>query len=67
MEHCGTEKVWLGSEIRTTTALVNVFASEFKDLEWFVDYVRLKENGDSGPKNRDSLASLRVSKESNAL
>lgn len=32
--------------MRTTTALVNVFASEFKDLEWFVDYVRLKENED---------------------
>lgn len=63
----GTEKVWLRSEIRTMTGLVNVFASEFKDLEWFVDYVRLKENEDSGPKNRNSLASLRVSKESNAL
>lgn len=62
-----TEKVWLRSEIRTMTALVNVFASEFKDLEWFVDYVRSKENEDSGPKNRNSLASLRVSKESNAL
>lgn len=54
----GTEKVWLRSEIRTMTGLVNVFASEFKDLKWFVDYVRLKENEDSGPKNRDSLASL---------
>lgn len=64
----GTEKVWLRNEIRTMTALVNEFASEFKDdLEWFVDYVRLKENEDSGPKNRNSLASLRVSKESNAL
>lgn len=63
----GTEKVWLRSEIRTMTGLVNVFASESKDLEWFVDYVRLKENEDSGPKNRNSLASLRVSKESNAL
>lgn len=63
----GTEKVWLRSEIRTMTGLVNVFASEFKDLEWFVDYVRLKENEDSGLKNRNSLASLRVSKESNAL
>ena len=63
----GTEKVWLRSEIRTMTALVNVFASEFKDPEWFVDYVRLKENEDSGPTNRNTLASLRVSKESNAL
>lgn len=27
----GTEKVWLRSEIRTMTGLVNVFASEFKD------------------------------------
>lgn len=63
----GTEKVWLRSEIRTMTGLVNVFASESKDLEWFVDYVRLEESEDSGPKNRNSLASLRVSKESNAL
>lgn len=39
-------KIWLGDEILTMTALVNVFASEFKDLEWFVDYVRLKENED---------------------
>lgn len=42
----GKTKISLGGEIRTMTALVNVFVSEFKDLEWFVDYVRVKENED---------------------